>query len=197
MQWLDVLKTGYIHVAGTQYNVSHLLSSSFSIAIPASQAYAAVVVTIIVSYSSHCVAFGADPGEKIDFLQLGEDRLIYDHRGNARAFCFRRHRWSLNLPSTVHSLLCQPCHFTGYHNWLVLEGIDDQGGKVEYEIYFTLRRDATPGVLNMYIESAYVRDLGRAAAGRPKSRNGTMRFFVIAGKVLRGEAVRNPSHNKR
>lgn len=110
----------------------------------------------------------------------------------ARAFCFDRYRWSLQLPGLVRTLGDHACSVTGQENWLVIRGMDDQGRPVEYEIYFRLRR-RMPNVLRLVIESAYVRAPGRPAPGLPNSRKGRIRFQVMAAKVFRGNRYAIPA----
>ncbi|WP_120294271.1 hypothetical protein [Paraburkholderia sp. BL23I1N1] len=101
MKWISILRQGHIDVASVRYGLSHLLASTFTLAIPASAKFPAATATVHVEYASHCVSFGPRPGERLDFDVLGNERRIPDHRHVARAFCFDRHHWSLGLPAIV------------------------------------------------------------------------------------------------
>lgn len=195
MRWLEHLQRGYIEVGMVRYGLMHMIGSSFDLIIPESGRYPALTARIAVEFTSHCVSFGPKLGEKLDFEVLGNDCLIRDHRNIARAFSFDRYRWSLQLPDLVQRLSEHMCYFTGQGNWLIIRGIDDQGHFVDYEIYFRLRRRA-PSMLRLVIESAYVRDLDRPKPGLPTSRKGRVRFRVMVAKVLRGEPLSDPSHNR-
>ncbi|WP_147394070.1 hypothetical protein [Paraburkholderia sp. BL23I1N1] len=74
----------------------------------------------------------------------------------------------------------------------MIEGITHLGEPVEYEVFFRLRR-AGASVLRLVIESAYVRDVSKARAGIPRNRRSIVRFRVMAAKILRGEAIRDPN----
>jgi len=197
MTWFTILRQGHIDVAGARYDLGHLLASSFTLAIPASPKYPAVVATVRVEYTSHCVSFGPnDESVPFNFEVIGADRKIVDHRRVARAFCFDRHRWSLQLPAIIAQLQDQRCYFTGHSNWLVIEDIQDDGVTVEYEVFFRLRHiDAN--TLRLIIESAYVRDPAKERPGIPSKRRSIVRFRVMAAKTLRGEPIRDPNHNRR
>ena len=192
MKWISILRQGYIDVASVRYGLSHLLAGAFTLAIPASAMFPAATATVHVEYTSHCVSFGPAPGEQLDFDTLGNERKILDHRHAARAFCFDRHRWSLRLPAIVAQLGERRCYFTGHSNWLVIEDITHRGEPVEYEVFFRLRR-AAASALRLVIESAYVRDISKGRAGIPRNRRSIVRFRVMAAKILRGEAIRDPS----
>lgn len=196
MQWIRYLRQGFIDVACTRYDLTHMRGPVFELAIAATTRYLALTLRIEVEFTSHCVSFGPKPGETLDFDVLGHDRLILDHRAVARAFCFNRYRWSLSLPALVQTLNDHYCNFTGHGNWLVIRSIDDQGQAVDYEIYFRLRRHEG-NTLRMVVESAYVRLAGTPGPGVPHERKGRVRFQVMAAKVFRGEPVRDPSRQRR
>ncbi|KWN83012.1 hypothetical protein [Burkholderia stagnalis] len=197
MRWRELLQQGYADIAGQQYDLTHLIGGLISLTIPASGKYPEIVATMSVEYMSHCVSYGpADDGPPLDFEQLGHARRVLDHRNIERAFCFDRHRWSLQLPGIVGRLEAYTCYFTGRENWMVMELIDDQGQKVEYEVFFRLRRGAEANTLRLVIESAYVRNPDRGGPGIPRSRRGKIRFAVMAAKTLRGEPIRDPGRNR-
>lgn len=194
MNWISFLRQGHIDVASVRYDLSHLLAGVVTLAIPSSAKFPAMAATVHVEYTSHCVSFGPRPGEQLDFERLGNERKILDHRRVARAFCFDRHLWSLGLPAIVEQLGERRCYFTGHSNWLVIEGITHAGKPVEYEVFFRLRR-AGERALRLVVESAYVRNIRKGKAGIPRNRRSIVRFRVMAAKVLRGEAIRDPNLN--
>ena len=195
MQWISILRQGYIDVASVRFGLSHLVASAFTLAIPASAKFASIAATVHVEYTSHCVSVGPGANGSLDFEALGADCKILDHRQVARAFCAARHRWSLRLPTIVAQLGERRCYFTGHSNWLVIEDITERGDPVEYEVFFRLRR-AGASALRLVIESAYVRDPGRGPAGIPRNRRSIVRFRVLAAKILRGESIRDPNLNR-
>jgi hypothetical protein len=192
MKWLQLLQQGHVDVDGSRYLLNHLLSNTFVVVLPATERHSRIEATVRVEYTSHCMSTGPKPGAALDFAQIGLDRRVFDHRGVARAVCFRRHRWSLNLPSVIQSIEHRKCCFSGRGNWFVVEDIDDERRRVEYEVFFQLRAVGARS-LRLVIESAYVRDAGRDGVGVPKSRRRVVRFRVMVAKELRGETVRSPS----
>jgi len=196
MKWIGYLRQGFIDVAGTRYDLTHMRGPSFELDIAATARYPALKLRIEVEFTSHCVSFGPKGDETLDFDALGHDRRILDHREVARAFCFERYRWSLSLPDLVRTLDGHYCNFTGQGNWLVIRTTNDLGQEVDYEIYFRLRRYGG-NTLRMVVESAYVRLPGTPRPGLPHERKGRVRFHVMAAKVFRGESLRDPSHHRR
>jgi len=196
MQWISILRQGYIDVASVRYGLSHLVASFFTLAIPASGKFAATTATVHVEYTSHCVSVGPGAQSPLDFEARDSARRIFDHRQVARAFCAERYRWSLRLPAIVAQLSARRCYFTGHSNWLVIEDITDRGEPVEYEVFFRLRRMGA-SALRLVIESAYVRDVTKGKTGTPRNRRSIVRFRVMAAKILRGESIRDPSLNRR
>lgn len=195
MKWLTLLQRGYITIGSRRFNLEHLIGREFDLIAPASASYPETKITIQVEFTSHCVSFGSSNGQPLDFYTLGVERKIYDHRQIPRAFCANRYRWSLQLPAIIYSLHRQQCYFTGQGNWTLVKGIDDQGKLVYYEIFFRLRRFA-PTRLRMVVESAYAREGMEHGPGVPRSRRGSIRFYVMALKILRGEPLRDPRLSK-
>ena len=196
MQWIRYLRQGFIEIADTRYDLTHMRGPAFELAVAATARYPALTLRIEVEFTSHCVSFGPKAGEALDFDALGHGRRILDHRAVVRAFCFDRYRWSLSLPDLIRTLDGHFCNFTGQGNWLVIRAIDDQGRDVDYEIYFRLRRH-DKNALRMVVESAYIRAPGTPGPGVPHDRKGRIRFQVMAAKVFRGEPLRDPSHHRR
>lgn len=180
-------------VQGQAYDLGHLLSRIVEITIPASGAFPERRISMLVEYLSHCVNVGPESADKpLDFEALGHSRRMIDHHRAERAFCFNRYRWSRHLPGSIAALNNENCFFTPHKNWLIVKGLDDLGNKVDYEIYFRLRKGETKGTLRMVVESAYVRDKHRPSPGQPRKRRDIVRFKVLASKVVEGKEVRNP-----
>jgi hypothetical protein len=193
MQWQDYLRQGHIVVQGKSYDLAHLLASNIEITIDASGGFPARKIVIHVEYLSHCVSFGPYfKDASLDFETLGQSRRMIDHHGKERAFCFNRYRWSTQLPKVIANLNDEVCYFGKHENWLVVRVIDDEGREVEYSIYFRMSKGHTAGTVRMVIESAYERDAEKNSPGVPKKRSSKMRFKVIAAKLVRGQAIRNP-----
>jgi hypothetical protein len=194
MLWQELLRRGHIVVHGKAYELDHLLSKVVEITIPTSGAFPERKISMLVEYLSHCVSFGPQSeDEPLDFEMLGQSRRMIDHHRAERAFCFDRYRWSKHLPESIAALNNEKCFFTPHKNWVIVKGLDDLGNRVDYEIYFRLRKGETKGTLRMVVESAYVRDRNRASPGKPRKRRDIVSFKVLASKIVDGKEVRNPS----
>ena len=197
MKWQQLLQQGHVDIDGQRYELAHLLGGILSIEIPASGKHPAIKANIAVEYTSHCVSYGPiDGAPQFDFAVLGPARRVLDHREIERVFCFDRHRWSLHLPGVIEQLERHTCYFTGRDNWMVMEVINDEGQRAEYEIFFRMRRGDEPNTLRLVVESAYVRDPNRGGPGIPRNRRGRVRFVMMVAKTLRGEPLRDPGRNR-
>lgn len=192
MQWQHLLQQGYIKVANERYDLSHLMSCILPLNIAASGKHAAISTHLFVDFQSHCVSFGTEDGAPpLDFETLGQERYLIDHRKTPRAFCFNRHRWSMQLPRIVQEIVQYKCYFTGKHNFVVVDGFDDNGQLARYEVFFDLRRLPKSDGLRMEIESAYV----RTRPGLPdiaSKWDRHIKFTVLAAKVYREKPLRAP-----
>jgi hypothetical protein len=59
--------------------------------------------------------------------------------------------------------------------------VDETGTPVEYEIYFAASKSSRKGVVNLFVQSAYVRD-PEHLANRPQRK--PIRFHVILFNIL-------------
>ncbi|MFT0865158.1 hypothetical protein [Pseudomonas sp. CAM1A] len=191
--WREHLAAGTIEVAGEPWCLQHLRAHSHEVQLPGSGVQPSITVMLRLEYSSHCVSRGAGQGLALDFDSIGLDSLVIDHRGIYRAFCPTRHGLSLQLPAIMCGLADRQCLFTGHSNWLTLEG--NQFGFPEgshYEVYFNMRREAARS-LRIYVESAYVRDVGHAARSQSRfKRHEKIKGWLLMLKKLRNEPVRRP-----
>ena len=70
---------------------------------------------------------------------------------------------------------------------MVFEILTEEGEKVEYDIFFEVSRAAKKGVVNLYVQSAYVRD-AEHASNRPKKK--PISFFVILFNTLHNKPIK-------
>jgi hypothetical protein len=86
----------------------------------------------------------------------------------------RRNQLSLQLPQIVETLMERKCYHSGRGNFFTVEMLDDERKPLQYEIYFAASR-ASRGRLNLFVQSAYVRD--KAHSNKPRRK--PIRFHVI------------------
>ncbi|HTH75110.1 MAG TPA: hypothetical protein VL635_11955 [Trinickia sp.] len=169
--------------AGVRYDLSHLHPRRLTFTQPPSDCRPERTYAVQLIYSLHCFTRSAEHGEPIDAA------LLYGDSRETRVFCERRYRMSKALPRIVDDLGRRPCYHTGKGNFFVVELIDDLGAKREYEVYFTASRASERGVLNLFIQSAYVRDREHRR-NRPKKK--PVRLYVILHNTLTNRPLKEP-----
>lgn len=135
---------------------------------------------IVVKYSNHCYS-----EEFVDGMH-DEQLVLWDHQ-RKRAFCRERYTHSLFLPGLMDELpskrVYQTAQARNYGHFVCLPQIEGR----EYQIYFSMRRQATnDSDLMLYVESAYASDKEPSLRKRPNN----IRFAVLALKTLRGQPIR-------
>ena len=104
-------------------------------------------------------------------------------------FDFQRYQLSKRLPALVEGLSKRKCYHSGKGNFFTVELVDEQTrSRVEYEIYFTASRASKKGIVNLYVQSAYVRD--REHQNRPQRK--PIGFHIILYNVLNGIEIKVP-----
>jgi len=192
MEWKTIKSQGQLTVSGTLYSVSHLQDATYHFTIPATDRFPALTVGVLVQYSSHCISWGPRDGEAIDFSVEGEDARIIDDKGIHRCFDPDRYQKSASLPAIFAAFVDRTCFFTGYENWLTVElEAQDGQGRIEYEIFFNLRRQSS-AFLRLNVESAYVRTDANGNPERQFSRREKVRARTLLAKTLRGELIKPP-----
>ena len=74
---------------------------------------------------------------------------------------------------------------TGHGNFFTIELLDEAGKTVDYDIFFTVSRSSKTGRLNLFVQSAFVRDRDKLPRGKP------IRFEIILYNVLTGKGIRD------
>jgi hypothetical protein len=135
--------------------------------------------TVDISFSSHCFTRGL-PGDG------AFDRTwLYGDRHGLRLFDVRRYQLSRSLPGIISGLLNRKCMHTGHGNFFTVELLDEGGMRVDYDIFFTASRSSQRGRLNLFVQSAFVRDKNKLPSGKP------IRFAIILFNVLNGKPIRD------
>lgn len=145
------------------------------------------VPRLFVRFSVHCVSKDLGPGETPNHADFR------DEHDQPRVFDLDRYKLSLKLPGILATIHRRKCLFTDGPNYMVVEVLTGEQRR-EYEIYFTLKRDAkVSGRLSMFVQSAFCRDNAHRP-NRPRQRAGrrNIRFKILAKKVLNGDQVHAP-----
>lgn len=81
------------------------------------------------------------------------------------------------------------CYHTGKGNFFSVEIVREDGTVVEYDIFFAVSRSSAKGKINLFVQSAYVRD-AEHATNRPAQR--PIGFYVILFNTLSGKPIKAP-----
>jgi hypothetical protein len=169
---------------GTVYDLSHLHPKNHTFRQEAKDGNPERKYVVDVIFGLHCFTRGIKPGEKPD------PRLLYADSRETRVFDFRRHHLSKRLPAIVEELHCRKCHHSGKGNFFVIEIVTEEGECLNYEIYFEASRSSKRGVINLYVQSAYVRDQAHRG-NKPKKK--TIGFTVILYNTLTNKPIKMPA----
>jgi hypothetical protein len=154
------------------YGLDHLHPKTVTFTQPAKAGVPERLYTVDVEFGLHC--FTCERGENCD------PALIYSDAREQRMFDFYRYELSKQLPIIVETLHTRKCYHTNHGNFFTIEIIQEEGKADQYEVYFTLSRSSKKGVLNLSLQSAYVRDRNHATGRRKKS----VGFFVLLFNTL-------------
>jgi len=127
--------------------------------------------TVDVAFGLHCFT------RRIEEARERDTALIYADNREARIFDFRRYQLSRLLPEIIAGLPLRKCYHTGKGNFFSIEITEENGQRVEYDIFFVASRSSRKGVLNLFVQSAYVRD-SQYASSRPEKKPIGLRDFV-------------------
>jgi len=134
-------------------------------------------------YGLHTFTRGLKPGEVIDQV------LAYCDTRECRMFDFERYRLSCRLPVVVENLHTRKCFHSGKGNFFVVELLGKEGQPVEYEVYFEASKSSLHGILNLFVQSAYVRDDAHRG-GRPHRK--PIGFLILLNNVQMNRRTRIP-----
>lgn len=171
---------------GTIYDLAHLHPETVDYVKPAKGDDPERVYHVNVTYSLHCFTHEPEDGEVVDpamWCTDGRERRVFDLQ-----------RWQLSrlLPGIIRDLMQQKCFHGGNRNFLTIF-IPNPADKavLKYEVYFQVSRASQPkGYLNLYVQSAYVREQ-RADEGK-RRHNPPIRFAFILYNTLHGVAIKIP-----
>lgn len=169
--------------AGITYDLSHLHPRRIRFVQPSKGERPERIFVVQLIFGLHCFTRSPEPGELVDpALRYGDSR-------ETRVFCHRRYKLSARLPTIVEGLSERPCYHTGKGNFFVIECVDEQGMRQDFEVYFTASRATPRGVLNLFIQSAYIRDRAHRD-NRPKKK--PIWLHVILHNTLTNRPIKEP-----
>lgn len=173
----------FVHAAAT-YDLSHLHPYVCQFVRPAKGDLPERVFEVQIMFSLHCFTRGVQPGD-----DLGGP-LAYSDNRETRIFDFERYERSKQLKEIIEGLPKAPCFHTGQDNFFTIKTLNPATGQEEcYEIYFTASRSGTvPRRLNLFIQSAYVRD--RYHPNQPSRKK--IGFLVVLHNKLAGLPIKVP-----
>jgi len=136
---------------GQGYDLTHLHHETTSYFQPAKGSNPPRGYRVDMIYSLHCFTreIGGDPTDP---------ELCYSDSRETRHFDFKRHALSFHRPSIIKGLMGRTCFQAKNDNYLTIALVDKDGNQIDYEIYFSVSRSSKPGVVNLYVQSAYSRD---------------------------------------
>lgn len=177
MQWKPFRFCGKI------YDLAHLHPRSITYEQPATANAPTRVYRVDVIFGLHCFTRGRNLNvSRKDALLYGDDR-------ETRVFDFVRYELSKRLPEIVEGLAQRKCYHTGKGNFFSVEIVREDGQIVEYDVFFVATRSSANGKINLFVQSAYVRDANHASSRPAKKPIG---FFVILFNTLNNKPIKVP-----
>ena len=170
----------FVH-KGENYSLAHVHPFNWEFVSPATKKRPERKYLIRVTFSMHTFTCGIPKGKAI------EPTLCYRDSREVRQFSFRRYQLSMRLPEIIQQLGERNCYHTHHGNFFTIDLINDAGEREEYEIYFKFSRSKQNGQLNLYVQSAYLRD-PRYQTAQPKKRK--IGFQVIAYNTTVGKRIK-------
>jgi hypothetical protein len=168
---------------GEMYDLSHLHPKLIDVVQPAKDGMPERIYRVQLIYSLHTFTRGVKPRESSDAA------LLYSDSRESRVFDFGRYELSKQLPAIVEGLQARKCYHSGKGNFFVIEIVGSGAAPVEYEVYFEASRSSQKGVLNLFVQSAYVRD-EEHKGGRPNKK--PIRFCVLLFNIQNNKPIRTP-----
>lgn len=166
------------------YDLSHLHPRTIVYEVAAKGDKPALHYTVDVTYSKHCFSIDLPKDGSYDSTLVYRSRFDLYNR-DPRLFNFRRFLLSKQLPDIIATLVTRKCMHTGHGNFFTVELIEEDGGRVDYDIFFTASRSSAKGRLNLYVQSAFVREKEKLPAGK------RIRFEVILYNTSVGKKIRD------
>ena len=169
---------------GTSYSLDHLHPRRMGFEQPATGNAPTRQFQVQVIFSLHCFTRNLEDGEPAPVKAMS-----YSDSRETRIFDFTRYELSKQLPAIVQQLQGRKCFHSGKGNYFVIELVSDAGEQNEYEVYFDASRSSERGVINLFVQSAYIRDKAHTG-NRPRKK--PIKFDIILFNTLHGRPIRMP-----
>jgi hypothetical protein len=177
MQWTP------FQFCGKVYDLAHLHPRSVTYEQPSKGNAPARVYRVDVIFGLHCFTRGR--GQNVPY----EKSLLYKDDREIRVFDFLRYELSKRLPEIIEGLAQRKCYHTGKGNFFSIEIVRENGEVLEYDFFFVASRSSRKGKINLFVQSAYLRD-ANYASNRPERR--PIGFFVILFNTLNNKPIQTP-----
>jgi hypothetical protein len=183
--WRSIIKSwkAFIYNNGI-YSLSHLNEFFYEFLQPPKNGKGEQTYSFVVSFGLHCFTRGLNKRHNEQWNNV-EQALIYSDSRERRVFDFKRYELSKYLPEIVRGVSGKSCFHTGEGNFFVVEIVDNNEEKQEYEVYFKVSKSEK--LLRLFIESAYVRDSEHRSSQPAKKK---ISFFVIAYNILKNKPIK-------
>lgn len=170
---------------GIVYDLSHLHPTQIELIQPGIGGNPERCFAIQVIFSLHCFTRSLKGSEASEI-----EHLIYRDRREDRVFDFGRYELSKRLPEIVKAIDRRACFHSGKGNFFLIELLTSEGQRQEYEVYFEASRSGKRGgLINLYVQSAYVRDASHKSSQPKKKKIG---LFVILHNIQNNKPIRAP-----
>jgi hypothetical protein len=177
MQWKP------FQFCGKVYDLAHLHPRSVTYEQPARGDAPARVYRVDLIFGLHC--FTRARGQNVPY----ENVLLYGDDREMRVFDFVRYELSKRLPEIIEGLAQRKCYHTGKGNFFSVEIVQGDGKVIEYDIFFVASRSTAKGKINLFVQSAYLRD-ANYASNRPERK--PIGFYVILFNTLNNKPIKAP-----
>lgn len=163
-----------------RHKLAHLQPFTFSVTRPAIEGKSETSLDVHATFSWHCYTRTPADNEEVYLISSGVEK---------RCFCPDRYQYSFRLPGIIAGLAERKVLQTGRSNFVTIEFVDEDGTRLDYEIYFQVRKQGNGKPLKLYVESAYIRR-SENKHNRPKPRRQAIRFRVIVHNIQSGKAIK-------
>lgn len=170
------------HHAGQTYDLSHLDPKLYVFVQDAKDDLPEQRYEVQVIYSLHCFTHAAASGED------STGPLAYSDIRETRIFDFPRYAHSHGLQAILEQLSKTKCFHTNRGTFFTVKQVSSAGVSEDYEVYFKASKSSVQGRINLYVQSAYVRD--RFHDNKPIKKK--INFFVILHNTLNSLVIKLP-----
>lgn len=168
---------------GNEYDLSHLHPCTLTYEQPATSSTPPRTYQVDIIFGLHCFTRGRKGKE------ITERALLCSDDRETRVFDFVRYGLSKQLPAIISGLGQRKCYHTGKGNFFSIEILRGDEKAIEYDIFFVASRSSKKGRINLYVQSAYVRDAEHASS-RPIAK--PIGFCIILFNTLNNRPIKMP-----